>query len=119
MLSRFSHVMIFVKDVSRAAKWYGDVFGFAVRNSYAPHYAVLWHEGMKFRLDLHPDHSGQEVGRGAQIYFGVDDLDGEVARLRSKGIVVTDPKSEGGSARFSVVTDGEGNLVGIGEEAKK
>jgi predicted enzyme related to lactoylglutathione lyase len=119
VLRRFSHVMLFVKDVSRAAKWYGDAFGFVLRNNYAPHYAILWHEGMKYRLDLHPDHSGKEVGRGAQVYFVVDDLDGELASLRAKGITVTDPRSEGGGARFSVVTDGEGNFVGITEEATR
>lgn len=114
---RLSHVMIFVKDVSRAAKWYGDIFGFSVRNNYAPHYAILWNEEMKLRLDLHPDHSGEEVGRGAQVFLSVDDIDKEVARLRGKGITVTDPRSEGGEARFSDATDSEGNTVGVIEEA--
>jgi len=55
MLTAFSHVMMYVNDLDRAAKWYQSVLGFRVKFLASPHYGSLMHDGMKFRLDLHPD----------------------------------------------------------------
>jgi predicted enzyme related to lactoylglutathione lyase len=112
---RFSHVMLYVNDMERAARWYRDSLGFAVRYLSAPHYASLWHESMKLRLDLHPDPSGGNVSRGAMVYFTAADLDGAVAFLRSRGISVSDPRRRGESPRFTEFADSEGNPLGLYE----
>jgi predicted enzyme related to lactoylglutathione lyase len=114
MLQRFSHVMLYVHDVGRAAKWYETHFGFKPIFIAAPHYAALRHEGMNFRLDLHPDKTGTNVGHGATPYFIVSDLEGTVATLRARSVVAEDPKSEG-NYRFAAFTDCEGNTIGICE----
>jgi predicted enzyme related to lactoylglutathione lyase len=114
MLRNFSHVMLYVNDVARAAKWYEVHFDFKPVFVSAPHYASLHHEGMKFRLDLHPDKTGGNVGHGATPYFTVGDLEGTIATLRTKGVTAEDPKSEGG-ARFASFTDSEGNIIGLCE----
>jgi predicted enzyme related to lactoylglutathione lyase len=120
MLSKFSHVMLYVTDVDRAVKWYADKLGFSISSNYAPHYAMLWHEGLKFRLDLHPDRVGGNIGHGAQVYFQGDSLDSSVAALRAKGITVSDPRTEGGGAvRFCDFFDSEGNKLGLWETVKK
>jgi len=114
MLSSFSHVMLYVTDVDRAAKWYQQNLGFTARYVAAPHYGSLFHDAMKFRLDIHPAHEGSaNIGHGPLVYFTCDDLDAEVAALRGKGIEVEDPSSEGGSPRFTSFKDCEGNVLGL------
>ena len=114
MLSAFSHVMLYVNDVDRAAKWYEKHLGFKPRQMYAPHYGILFHDGIKFRLDLHPANTDSgNIGHGPQVYFTCDDLDATVASLRSAGVSVEDPRSEGGSARFTSFKDGDGNVLGL------
>jgi predicted enzyme related to lactoylglutathione lyase len=120
MLSKFSHVMLYANDVDRAVKWYEDKLGFSVTANYAPHYAMLLHEGLNLRLDLHPDRSGGNVGHGAQVYFQGDSLDAAITALRAKGIQVTEPRSEGGgTVRFSDFLDSEGNKLGLWEMVKR
>ena len=98
MLTAFSHVMLYVNDVDRAAKWYVQTLGFKIRFVAAPHYGILFHDAMKFRLDLHPTRgeTAANVGHGPQTFFVSDDLDAEVKSLRGKGVSVEDPRSEGG-----------------------
>jgi predicted enzyme related to lactoylglutathione lyase len=120
MLSKFSHVMLYAKDVERALNWYRDKLGFSVTANYAPHYAMLFHEEMNFRLDLHPDRQGGNVGHGAQVYFHSDGIDATISALRAKEIEVTEPKSEsGGAIRFSDFFDSEGNKLGLWETVKR
>jgi len=40
MLTSFSHVMMYVNDVARAAKWYEDILGFKPVMVMAPHYGM-------------------------------------------------------------------------------
>lgn len=112
---QFSHVMLYVKDMERAAKWYQDVLGFGVQYLAAPHYASLRHEAMKLRLDLHPDPQDANAGRGAMVYFSAPDLDAAVAFFREKGVTVSDPRKRGDSPRFTELADSEGNPIGLYE----
>lgn len=114
---QFSHVMQYVHDMQRAAKWYQEVLGFEVKYIAVPHYATLWHESMKFRLDLHPTAAGQNVGGGSMIYFSAADLDAAVASLRQRGVTVSDPRKRGDSPRFTEFADSEGNPIGLYERA--
>lgn len=115
---QFSHVMLYVKDMDRAARWYRETLGFTVRYLAAPQYASLLHEGMQLRLDLHPDPQLQNVGRGGMIYFAAVDLDVAVASLRSRSVVVSDPRRRGESPRFTEFADSEGNSLGLYETPK-
>ena len=117
MFRQFSHVMLYVNDVSRAVAWYCDTLGFAINFNDAPHYASVKHDELKLRLDLHPDRKGTNVGHGAEIYFLVDQIDAAVAALRAKGLTVPDPRSEGGGAVwFTSFKDSEGNTLGVWED---
>lgn len=115
MLTSFSHVMLYVTDMTRAVKWYTDVLGFAVRYLSAPHYASLWHEVLRLRIDLHPDSPGGNAGRGSMIYFTAANLDQAVAELRGHGVHVSDPRSRANSPRFTEFADSEGNTLGLYE----
>lgn len=114
MLKSFSHVMIYVQDVGRAAKWYTATLGFKPQMLMAPYYGILDHEELKFRLDLHPEQPGRgDIGHGPQAYFASDDIDADVKSLRGKGVTVEDPRSESGSPRFCNFKDCEGNVLGL------
>ncbi|HET6250943.1 MAG TPA: VOC family protein [Tepidisphaeraceae bacterium] len=115
MLTAFSHVMVYVTDMPRAIKWYADALGFAVKYAAAPHYASLWNETLKLRIDLHPDPKGENVGHGSMIYFNADDLDKAVAALRARGVQVSDPRRRASSPRFTEFADSEGNIIGLYE----
>ena len=115
---QFSHVMLYVNDMARAARWYQDVLGFGVKYLAAPDYASLWQDSMNLRLDLHPDPQGQHVGRGSMIYFTAPDLDAAVALLRGRGVAVSDPRRRGASPRFTEFADSEGNPLGLYETPK-
>lgn len=112
---QFSHVMLYVNDMDRAARWYRDVLGFDVQYLAAPHYASLRYEQMKLRVDLHPDPQGQNVGRGSMLYFSAVDLDAAVTSLRERGVTVSDPRRRGDSPRFTEFADSEGNPLGLYE----
>jgi predicted enzyme related to lactoylglutathione lyase len=116
MLTNFSHVMIHVNDMERAVKWYASVLGFVGKYVSAPHYASLWNESLKLRIDLHPDSQGENVGHGAMLYFAADDLDQAVAELRRRGVHVSDPRSRANSPRFTEFADSEGNAIGLYEK---
>ncbi|HEY3855010.1 MAG TPA: VOC family protein [Verrucomicrobiae bacterium] len=112
---QFSHVLIYVKDMERAAKWYEDILGFDVQHMSAPHYATLYNEPMSIRLDLHPDPSGQNVGRGSMVYFASHDLDDAIDLLRRQNVAVSEPRQRGESPRFTEFADSEGNPLGLYE----
>lgn len=118
MFKKFSHPMLYVNDLGRAVAWYKDKLGFK-ENFVAPNaYASLRHEGMNFRLDLHPtEANSKDVGFGAIQYFLADDFDRVVETLKSNGVKVGTPKREGDSSRFVTFWDSEGNALGI-EEAR-
>jgi predicted enzyme related to lactoylglutathione lyase len=115
---QFSHIMLYVNDMERAARWYQEVLGFEVQYLAAPHYASLRHEAIKLRLDLHPDPQGQNVGHGSMVYFSAADLDAAVAFLRERRVTVSDPRRRGDSPRFTEFADSEGNPLGLYEAAE-
>jgi len=118
MFKKYSHPMLYVNDLARAVEWYKSKLGFK-ENFVAPNaYASLRHEGMNFRLDLHPtEANSKDIGYGAINYFTTDNFDKTIADLQSKGVKVGTPKKEGESPRFVTFWDSEGNALGI-EEAR-
>ncbi|MCC2678716.1 MAG: Glyoxalase/Bleomycin resistance protein/Dioxygenase superfamily [Pseudobdellovibrio sp.] len=118
MFKRYSHPMLYVTDLARAVEWYKSKLGFK-ENFVVPNaYASLRHEGMNFRLDLHPtEASSKDVGFGCINYFVPADFDKAIADLQAKGVKVGTPKREGESSRFVTFWDSEGNALGL-EEAR-
>ena len=120
MLTRFSHVMMYVSDLERAITWYCRHLGFVTRMVAPGHYASLHHAGIACRLDLHPSESqGRDVGFGPIPYFEVSELDEFLARLAADGVRTGVPRSEGGSPRFVTIWDSEGNALGLGEAERE
>jgi predicted enzyme related to lactoylglutathione lyase len=115
MLQSLSHIMVFAGDVMDAVSWYCEVLGF--QSQYAsPHYATLLHPAMGMPLHIHGTAADSpEIGHGPQPYFGVRDIDAAVAALRERGVSVEEPRSEGGSPRFTTFRDVAGNALGLTE----
>ncbi|HRK07833.1 MAG TPA: VOC family protein [Pseudobdellovibrionaceae bacterium] len=113
----FSHPMLYVNDFARAVRWYQDVLGFKVRHESPGAYASLYHEKMKFRLDLHPSEAdSKDVGFGPILYFATSNIDHTLTSLRERGVKVSEARREGGSPRFASFWDCEGNTLGLEEK---
>lgn len=116
MLRRFSHVMMYVTDLDRAIKWYGEYLGFVPRFVVPGEYASLQHTSLQCRIDLHPTEAGgRDVGFGPIPYFEVTKLDEFLSFLRGRGVRVGEPRREGESLRFVTIWDSEGNAIGLEE----
>lgn len=117
MFKKLSHPMMYVTDLERAVKFYTEKLNFKVSFHHPEAFASLFHEGMKQRLDLHPtEANSKDVGYGPIIYFQTDNIERDLALLRSAGVKTSDPKSEGNSPRFATFWDSEGNALGMEEE---
>ncbi len=113
----FSHPMLYVTDLSRASRWYKEILGFKVRHEAPDAYVSLYHETMKFRLDLHPTEAeSKDVGFGPIIYFATNDIDGALEVLRARGVKVGTPRREGQSPKFVSFWDSAGNTLGLEEK---
>ena len=116
MFDRFSHPMMYVKDLDRAVKFYTETLGFTPNFVVPNAYASLRHEGMECRIDLHPAKADtRDVNFGPIPYFAAKDFDGAIASLKEKGVKVSESRREGDSPRFVTFWDSEGNALGIEE----
>ena len=116
MFVKYSHNMLYAKDLQRAVNFYNEKLGFSVAFHIPNSFASLYHNEMKCRIDLHPSEADcKDVGFGAIIYFSTNDIIRDLAALKTKGISVTEPRREGSSPRFASFKDSEGNVLGLEE----
>ena len=106
--------MLYVNNLARAVEWYKSKLDFK-ENFVSPNaYASLRHEGMNFKLDLHPtEANSKDIGYGCLNYFVPQDFDKAIVDLQNKGVKVGTPKREGDSPRFVTIWDSEGNALGL------
>jgi catechol 2,3-dioxygenase-like lactoylglutathione lyase family enzyme len=117
ILQKVSHTMFYVNDLNRAVAWYTEKLGCKVNFQSGSHYASLQMVELNYRIDLHPSEAGsKDVGFGPILYFASNKFDQAVEGLKSRGIKVGEPRTEG-SHRFVTFWDSEGNALGI-EECK-
>lgn len=96
-------------DLAKAKVWYQVVF------ETPPYFDEPFYVGFQiggFELGLVPD---APIGSGGPcVYWGVDSIPTELARLRSAGIVVdAEPQDVGGGIRVVELVDPFGNRVGL------
>jgi predicted enzyme related to lactoylglutathione lyase len=98
-----------VSDLAGAKTWFTEVFG------KAPYFDEPFYVGFEiggFELGLVPD--GTPGTSGATVYWGVDDIDAEVARIVALGATVhTAVQDVGGDIRVVDLKDPFGNLLGL------
>ncbi|MBC7455385.1 MAG: VOC family protein [Massilia sp.] len=98
-----------VGDLAKAKAWFSEVFG------KAPYFDEPFYVGFEiggFELGLVPD--GTPGTSGATVYWGVDDIDTEVARIVGLGATVhTAAQEVGGGIKVVDLQDPFGNLLGL------
>ncbi len=99
-------------DLERAKDWYTKALGIE------PYIAEDFYVGFNvggYELALEPDRTvAQPPGSGAIVYWGVDDVDGELNRLLSLGAKPHTPFQDvGGGIKVGSVLDPFGNAIGL------
>jgi len=107
MIKGLRTVVYPVADLAAARDWYAGVFGVAAYFD-QPFYVGFSVGG--FELGLIPD--GAPGSAGSMVYWGVDDIDAEVARITALGAAPRGPVQDVGDAIRTVeLADPFGNLL--------
>ena len=98
-----------VSDLAKAKAWYTEVFGAA------PYFDQPFYVGFAiagFELGLVPD--GEPGKAGCCAYWGVDDIEAEVARITGLGAAVHEAIQDVGEGiKVAELADPFGNLLGL------
>ena len=99
-------------DLKRARDWYTEALGIE------PYFEEDFYVGFNvggYELALDPGRSvAQPAGSGAMVYWGVDDVEGELNRLLSLGAKPHTPFQDvGGGIKVGSVLDPFGNAIGL------
>ena len=96
-----------VTDLAAAKAWYAQVF------NTQPYFDQPFYVGFNiggFELGLIPD--GQPATAGSMVYWGVDDIEAEVARITALGATLHHPIQDvGDSIKTVELADPFGNLL--------
>ncbi len=99
-------------DLERAKDWYAEALGIA------PHFDEPFYVGFNvggYELALDPGRTvARPPGSGAMVYWGVDDVEGELTRLLHLGAKPHIPFQDvGGGIKVGSVLDPFGNAIGL------
>jgi catechol 2,3-dioxygenase-like lactoylglutathione lyase family enzyme len=114
VLRSLSAVRIFVNDLDRARRFYGDILELR-ETAAAPGWAVFNIDGKQLLIieTVPPDDSEHDlVGRFLAVSFDVDDIDAVYHDLTAKGVSFPEPpekQSWGGTLAFA--HDPDGNIL--------
>jgi uncharacterized protein len=118
-MGRVVHFEIYADDTQRAAKFYGDLFGWTFHKfEHADYWLVTTGPKEEPGIDggLQPRPEPRETGSptGFVCVVDVDDIDAAIAKAKALGAPEVDPKTPipgiGWSAYFK---DTEGNIFGV------
>ena len=95
------------EDIARAREFYGRLFGWQFQAFEGmPEYQMTYEGGGAIQPG-----NGQ---KGPLVYFGTDDIDASVARVRRDlGGEASEPHEIPGIGRYATCTDSEGNPFGL------
>jgi lactoylglutathione lyase len=104
-------VAYFVSDIDKAKAWYADVF------KTQPYFDQPFYVGFDvagYELGLHPQGEIAEKPESSVVYWGVEDIETEYARLLKLGATEHEkPQNVGGEIVVASVRDPWGNIIGI------
>jgi catechol 2,3-dioxygenase-like lactoylglutathione lyase family enzyme len=121
------NVRYMVDDVDAAIAWYTKHLGFEVISSASPAFADVKRGSLRLLLSGPKSSAGRPMADGEQpkpggwnrIHFVVDDLDGEVARLRAAGVTFRNEMVTGPGGSQILMQDPSGNLVELFQPARR
>jgi catechol 2,3-dioxygenase-like lactoylglutathione lyase family enzyme len=119
------NVRYIVHDVDAAIAWYTKHLGFTVLSSAAPAFADIMLGSLRLLLSgptssagrPMPDGARPEAGGWNRVHLIVDDLPGEVARLRAAGVKFRNDIVTGPGGKQILIEDPSGNPVELFEPA--
>ena len=125
MSDELVNVRYMVDDVDTAVDFYTTHFGFAVRSSFAPAFADVVRGNLRLLLSgptssagrPMPDGRTPEPGGWNRIHLIVDDIAGEVQRLRAAGLSFRNDIVSGPGGRQILVEDPSGNAIELFQPA--
>ena len=112
-------VRYMVDDVDEAVAFYVELLGFEVLANFAPALADVRRGNLRLLLSGPKSSAAKPMADGAQpgpggwnrIHLVVDDLDGEVARLRDAGGRFRNDVVEGPGGKQILLRDPSGNVI--------
>lgn len=112
-------VRYMVDDVEAATAFYVELLGFKVLTSFAPAFADVTRGNLRLLLSGPTSSAGRAMPDGAQpapggwnrIHLIVDDLAGEVARLRDEGVSFRNDVVTGPGGSQILLCDPSGNVI--------
>ena len=121
------NVRYMVHDVDAAIAWYTKYLGFTVLSNYAPAFAEVTLGSLRLLLSgptssagrPMPDGARPEAGGWNRVHLIVDDLPGEVARLRDAGAQFRNDTVTGPGGSQILLKDPSGNLVELFQPARQ
>jgi catechol 2,3-dioxygenase-like lactoylglutathione lyase family enzyme len=121
------NVRYMVNDVDAAMAWYTKHLGFSVLSSAAPAFADVTLGSLRLLLSgpkssagrPMPDGARPEAGGWNRVHLIVDDLPGEVARLRAAGVKFRNDIMTGPGGKQILIEDPSGNPVELFEPAAR
>jgi catechol 2,3-dioxygenase-like lactoylglutathione lyase family enzyme len=125
MVGPMAQVRYFVADVEAAVRFYVDALGFRVVQQFGPAMAIIENDDLTLWLAgpgasasrPMPDGSVPGPGGWNRFVLQVDDLDGTVASLRSRGVQFRNDIVTGPGGKQILVEDPDGNVVEVFQPA--
>ena len=111
-----------VSDVKRARRFYEDKVGLKPKQEFAG--GVIYESGDGSWVFMYPS-AGAGTSRASTAFWDVDDVDTEVAELKSRGVVFEEYDmpgiktvngiATGGGAKTAWFKDTEGNILAVSQ----
>ena len=111
-----------VADLARARKFYEEKIGLTPKEVYAG--GVIYECGGGSWVFMYPS-AGAGTSKASTAFWAVDDVEKEVAELKSRGVVfeeydlpgipMKNSIATGGGAKTAWFTDSEGNIMAISQ----
>ncbi|HEY7259228.1 MAG TPA: VOC family protein [Gaiellales bacterium] len=119
------NIRYMVDDVEQAVGFYTHLFGFELLSSAAPAFADLRRGGLRLLLSGPKSSAGRPMPDGRQpapggwnrIHYVVDDIQGEVERLREAGVAFRNDVITGPGGSQVVLDDPSGNPIELFQPA--
>ena len=125
MESETVNVRYMVDDVAAAVDFYTTHLGFKLNTQFLPAFADVIRGNLRVLLSGPASSAGRPMSDGARpgpggwnrIHLIVDDLDGEIARLKAEGVPFRNDTVRGPGGSQILIQDPAGNLIELFQPA--
>ncbi len=110
MVAKFKHVMLMVKDIPAAVKFYSEGLGLKVKMS-SPGWAELDADGTTIAMHAAPENG--QTGASPILSFHVEDLYATIAKLEELGAKLEGRVREPSFGKVAAMLTPEGTIVSL------